>query len=253
MVNGYLEVVINKKDNKKILYKVVNEDNNKCLLSGLNHRVMVEVERKYIEKATEHIINSENIQNESYYAMHNERSQIKKCLLGTVLHIDMDEDYLKKCVDLYRSVGVYVYPVLCKAKEMSEVIADKKINFNPDVIVLTGHDYFYGKDKSDVENYMNSKHFVKAVLCARRKYPNSVIIAGACQSLFEALMASGANFASSPKRKNIHVYDPAILAITACITSHKQIINFNKAGKHIEDFNLVFGGVETYGKMKILY
>ena len=90
-------------------------------------------------------------------------------------------------------------------------------------------------------------------MVSKKKYPNSIIIAGACQSLFEALIARGANFASSPKRKNIHVYDPAIIAIYSCITSQKEIIDFNKMEKYIEGFESAFGGVETYGKMKLMY
>lgn len=252
-MNIDLEIVVNKNDDNKILYKITEEFENKCLLCGVNYRIKIEVEKNNIKKASENIIKKENKQNESYYIRYNERSKSHKCLLGTVLHIDTDEEYLKKCVSLYTSVGVYVYPMLCKEEKMAKDIANEKLKFNPDVIVLTGHDYFYGEDIKDINNYMNSKYFVDAVLSARNKYPNSVIIAGACQSLFEALMASGANFASSPKRKNIHVYDPVVLAIAACTTSCKQIINYNKVGKYIEDFKSAFGGVETFGKMKILY
>ena len=38
------------------------------------------------------------------------------------------------------------------------------------------------------------------------------MIAGACQSDYEELIKAGANFASSPKRINIHALDPAIIA-----------------------------------------
>lgn len=52
-----------------------------------------------------------------------------------------------------------------------------------------------------------------------RKYESSheklFIIAGACQSNYEELIKAGANFASSPKRINIHALDPAIIA--ACL------------------------------------
>lgn len=248
-----LEIVINQKDKKRIIYKVVEEQGNRCILSGINYRVKLDVEKKYLEEASIDLIKKEEKEKDKYYLHTKFRRGNKKNLLGTVLHIDTDEEYLNKCVDLYESIGIYVYPMLCDEKDISYNIRNKELDFIPDVIVITGHDYFYGHNKKDIEDYMNTKYYAKAVLDARKKYPNSVIIAGACQSLFEALVARGANFASSPSRKNIHVYDPALIAINVCTTSQKQIVDFCKAGKHIEDFESAFGGVETYGKMKMLY
>ena len=248
-----MEVVIRKKDNKKILYEIIKKEENKYLLKGVNYRIQVEVEKDDIIEASIDIINKENERCGAYLLSQNNRIYTKGCLLGTILHIDTDEKYLKKCLDLYRDVGIYAYPMLCKEEKMSSDILMGKIDFKPDVIVITGHDYFYGDDIKDVKNYMNSGYFADSVLSAKEKYPNSTIIAGACQSLFEILIARGASFASSPKRKNIHVYDPAIIAIALCTTSHKQIVDFKKMGKYIDDLESAFGGVETFGKMKAMY
>ena len=59
---------------------------------------------------------------------------------------------------------------------------------------------------NDILNYRNSRHFIQTVKEAR-KYDEShgknlVIFAGACQSYYEAIMAAGANFASSPRKNN---------------------------------------------------
>lgn len=248
-----LEIVINKNDDKKILYKIIKEEKNDYLLTGINYRIKIKVNKKDVEKASEDIFNKETTKNKTYFTDRNHRKNNKKCLLGTVLHIDTDEEYLNKCVDLYNSLGIYVYPMLCVEENISKDILNKRLNYDPDVIVITGHDYFYGDNKKDINNYMNSKNYAEAVLCAKQKYPNSVVVAGACQSLFEVLIARGANFASSPKRKNIHVYDPAIIAITVCTTSYKQIVDFEKVSKYISDLKDAFGGIETFGKMKVLY
>ena len=86
-----------------------------------------------------------------------------------------------------------------------------------------------------------------------RKYNQSCcIIAGACQSNFEALIASGADFASSPDRINIHVYDPAIIAIKAATTSFRQLIDFESICKYIEKGKSAFSGIQTFGKMKLI-
>ena len=76
-----------------------------------------------------------------------------------------------------------------------------------------------------------------------------IIIAGACQSDYEELIKAGANFASSPKRINIHALDPAIIATKMSLSdvNHdidlKGIIENTKYGKN------GIGGVITKGKM----
>lgn len=65
-----------------------------------------------------------------------------------------------------------------------------------------------------------------------------IIIAGACQSDYEELIKAGANFASSPKRINIHALDPAIIATKMSLSdvNHdidlKGIIENTKYGKN---------------------
>ena len=89
--------------------------------------------------------------------------------------------------------------------------------------VMTGHDAYYKK-----KEYKNSESFCKAVKEAR-KYEKSadklVIIAGACQSNYEELIKSGATFASSPKRINIHALDPSIIAINISLFDRNSSID----------------------------
>ena len=119
--------------------------------------------------------------------------------------------------------------------------------------MITGHDAYYKKgDKEDINSYKNSINFVKAVKEAR-KYEKShdrlIIIAGACQSDYEELIKAGANFASSPKRINIHALDPAIIASKMSLSpvdediDIKQMLEKTKYGKD------GMGGVRTKGTM----
>ena len=99
--------------------------------------------------------------------------------------------------------------------------------YNPNILVITGHDAYYKKKGSinDINSYKNSKNFVNAVKAARKfekSHEKLIIIAGACQSDYEELIRAGANFASSPKRINIHALDPAIIA------SHMSLADINK-------------------------
>ncbi len=247
------EYVVYKRDIKRIIYKVINKNDDLIELQGLNFRKKIIVNASEVETADNLSRDNEEKNNNLYFKSNLFRVKNKKCLLGTVLHIDADKDYLQRCLDFYKTVGIYCYPVLCEASEVYKKIYDEQINFTPDVVVITGHDLFNGKDKKDLKNYSNSKYYIKAIKIVKEKYPNSVIIAGACQSHFEALLASGADFASSPKRINVHVYDPAIIAINVCTTSVRNVVDFNKMEKYITELRDSFGGIETHGKMKMLY
>ena len=108
-------------------------------------------------------------------------------------------------------------------------------------------------ERRDLNNYNNTLNYIKAVRKVRqiKSRGDVVVIAGACQSNFEALIASGADFASSPKRINIHTFDPAVIAIKTATTAFNKIVNLSEALRYIEKGSEAFGGLETYGKMKL--
>ena len=60
MVKKKLEIVTNKKDSKKILYKVIEESENDYLLTGINYRIKTKVEKRDVEKASDNLLNIEN-------------------------------------------------------------------------------------------------------------------------------------------------------------------------------------------------
>lgn len=247
------EYVLYNGDTEKIIYRVISKNEEKIELQGLNYRKKIVVQASMVKQINNEIYKSEEEKNNLYSSKMLFRNKKNQCLLGTVLHFDSDKEYLNRCLDFYKSVGIYCYPILCEAEKISFKLNELDLNFIPDVIVITGHDYYNGENPREIENYSNSRHFIEAVKMAKIKYCNSVIIAGACQSHFEALLASGANFASSPKRINVHVYDPAIIAANVCTTSIRSVVDYKKIEKYIIDLKNAYGGVETFGKMKMLY
>ena len=150
-------------------------------------------------------------------------------------------------------MGIHAYSVLTNESDISKVASNINLEVEPDVVVITGHDYYNNEDKKALENYANTINFIKGMKEFKKKFPNSVYIVGACQSNFEALIANGANFASSPKRINVHIYDPAIIAIKVSTTAYNKIVNFDSLSNVIENLNDAYGGIETMGKMRILY
>ncbi len=180
----------------------------------------------------------------------------KKYLMGKILHIDGDGKYMRKCLNLYEKMNIYAVGIEIKEKEIPEKILDYVQYLTPDIVIITGHDSYNKNEIEDVDNYRNSKYFIKAIQKIRQHYPVSnqpIIIAGACQSHFEALIAAGANFASSPNRVNIQSLDPAIIAVKCCSTSTTEIVKVYDAIERTSNKSEGMGGIVSFGTMKILY
>lgn len=125
----------------------------------------------------------------------------------------------------------------------------------PNILILTGHDAFFKKrnDIYNIENYKNSKYFIKSVLEARRyehNLDNLVIFAGACQSYYEAIMAAGANFASAPKRVLIDMMDPLIVAETIAYTPVDEFVSISNIISNTREGISGVGGIQTRGAFR---
>ena len=242
-------------DEKNPILYVVNKVTGKCAkIIGVYYRVKREVDVSILRHASDTEKSLEKRKSEKYqYKLTSLRKGLsKKFVLGKVLHIDGDRSYLNKCLELYNEVGIYAYGVMMEEEKITHNINNYIYEINPDIIVLTGHDYYNGKGLKDLENYVNSKYFANAIKEIRKIDKSVVIVAGACMSNFEALIASGADFASSPKRINIHTYDPAVIAIKVATTSFLKVVNIENVYKYIEDGEDAFNGLETLGKMRLL-
>ena len=128
----------------------------------------------------------------------------EKTVTGKILHLDGDKKYSQKAYMYYKKMGLNSVVKNIPEYKQPEEVYDLLKRYNPDILVITGHDSMLkkGRDYYNLYNYKNSKYFIQTIKEARRfdkNYnKNLVIFAGACQSYFEALIAAGANFASSP-------------------------------------------------------
>lgn len=248
------QCVLVKNDIKRIVYEIKSISNGIANITGVHYRICRNVDINDLEIATLADIESEKKLTEKYYykVINQKLRQERKYILGTVLHIDGDDTYLSKCLELYSSLGVFAYGVKIKEQDMARDIGGILNQIIPSIVVITGHDSYNQKGISDLNNYTNTQNYMNAIKEIKHKDTNCCIIAGACQSNFEALMASGANFASSPKRINIHTFDPAVIAIKVATTSFTKIVDFQEILKFIENGRDAYGGIETFGKMKML-
>ena len=158
-------------------------------------------------------------------------------------------------MNFYKKNKIKAYGVFSKEDELEGNIRGFLEKYNPDILVITGHDSLSRKRK-DNGNYKNTENFVNAVREARRfekSHEKLLIIAGACQSNYEELIKAGANFASSPKRINIHALDPAIVASS---------LSFSNKNNNIDLINILsktkygaegMGGIITKGTMYVGY
>lgn len=244
------------KNKKDELYKINLINNNIVILIGYNTRKIIKTNISEIELATKDSINEERKKDKTRYQkiITTNKTRIKqKALYGRILHIDGDKEFLDSCLNLYKELNIYAYGININEKEIYLKIETIFKEITPEIVVITGHDQFNGEDIKDLNNYENTAYFMKAVRNLRKLSQNVVIIAGACASNFEALIASGANFASSPKRVNTHTYDPAIAAIKASTTPIDRKIDYNSIIKYIESGKDALGGIETYGTMKLIF
>lgn len=178
----------------------------------------------------------------------------KNHITGKILHIDSDLEYLKKCNRVYQELGLYAICILLDSYNICKYVTDLVKAYNIDIVVITGHDSYNHKGIDDLNNYLSTKDYIKAIKELRKHYSKNdlYIFAGACGSHFEALIAAGATAASSPKRVNIDAYDPAICAVKAATTPFNQIISFDSIWEHSLTKNAGISGVEDYGHMRIL-
>lgn len=253
-------LVTRKSHNHDTIFKIEQIRGDEVILKGVNMRLYADAD---IGDLSEYKESEENAKRDDKTFIDKIKSFFSRdrneyfYLPGKVLHIDGDRDYLERCLKFYKESNILAYGIYSKESELPKNIRKYLDDINPDILVITGHDAYYKKqDINNLNSYKNSYNFVNAVKEAR-KYEKSheklIIIAGACQSDYEELIRAGANFASSPKRINIHALDPAIVASSIGLSDRSDdidllgILEKTKYGKD------GIGGIKTKGTMYIGY
>lgn len=238
--------------NNDIIFKVININGDNCYLKGINIRLFADSNINDLVKYNGTLEDDFDTELDNFFNL--DRNEYFY-LPGKILHIDGDKDYLDKCMKFYKKNKLMAYGVFMNEDEFVNNIYQYLERINPDILVITGHDAEF-RHRKDGNNYKNSFNFINAVKEARRyekSHEKLLIIAGACQSNYEELIKSGANFASSPKRINIHALDPAIIASSLAFSDKNDnidLINILKKTKYGSDG---IGGIITKGTMYVGY
>ncbi|MGD6931646.1 MULTISPECIES: sporulation peptidase YabG [Bacillus cereus group] len=151
----------------------------------------------------------------------------------------------------FEELGVKANAYYLNYPEIANNIESLLKQHSPDILVITGHDRLLIKENPmSLESYQNSKYYYNTIKKAREfdRDKNSLIIyCGACMSFFEALMQAGANFASSPKRVNIGIFDPIIIAEKVSKTPFLTKVNWAETTGSTDGI----GGMESVGKSRL--
>ena len=157
-------------------------------------------------------------------------------------------------MNFYESLGIKANGISLSENSIHKKIIELVDEYRPDIVVITGHDALIRK--GNVSQYENSDNFALAIKEVR-KFEKSqdklIVIAGACQSNYELLIKSGANFASSPKKINIHALDPAIIASSLAMSDKNKSIDLIKIIEKTKYGSDGMGGIITNGTMYVGY
>lgn len=245
------DFVTRKSYNNDILFEVILVEGKNCLLKGVDIRLSADA------PVSDLVLCDRNKDKDTFCPVIDSLRNMDRSeffyLPGKILHIDGDKTYLDRCMDFYKKNNVKAYGKCLKEEDMPKEVVKLLKMYNPDILIITGHDAYYKKrDKTNNKLYKNSENFCKAVIEAR-KYEKSneklIIIAGACQSNYEELIKSGATYASSPKKINIHALDPAIIATQLSLLDKNTLVDLLDILSKTKYGKDGIGGLKSKGTM----
>ena len=246
------DLVTRKSYNNDTIFVIENINDDICELKGVIERLYADADISDLEKYDGEIKDD----SKDFYERIKENFNLDRnnyfYLPGKILHIDGDELYLKKCLKYYEECNLMAVGELSIESETANNIRTWLEEYNPSIVVITGHDAFYKNEN----RYKNSSNFVASIKEARKfekSHEKLIIIAGACQSNYEDLIRAGANFASSPKRVNIHALDPAIIAANMALSDVNTDIDLKKILDSTKYKTNGIGGIKTKGTMYVGY
>lgn len=251
------DLVIRKSYGGDVVFRICAVENGRAVLKGVEFRLLADAPLEDLEPCR--AVPSLRPRRDPWGRPEDVVPEAKPLCFGMpgkVLHLDGDLEYLRKSMVFYREFRVPVHGYFVREPWMAEALVRLLPAIHPDIVVVTGHDGLLKRRPSsvhDLTQYKNSAHFVRAVDVARRYERNPdelIIVAGACQSHFEALLHAGANFASSPARVLIHALDPVSVAVRAAYTPIGRTIDLPETIRHTISGVNGIGGIDTRGRYR---
>ena len=240
------DYVVRKKYNRDILFEIFDIKDNTYYLRGVELSLIADSEIDDLELSDVQLVADDDFSIER-----------QPMIRGKVLHLDGDQKYLNLCEKKYKDLRIKADCYYMEESEMPNRVVELLEKHKPHILVITGHDALRkNRDKSELNNYQHSQDYALAIKNARMYEDDKdalIIIAGACQSYYELLLACGANFASSPKRINIHALDPVYIASLVANESVKNYCDIEDIIDHTSHKQSGMGGIDTKGVARKIY
>ena len=174
------DIVGRKSYNKDIYFMVdrifINSKNKKiAVLKGLNIRIIADSKVEDLELFTREEILDSIKYSESYLENRIEKSKTNykrmnnNIYTGKILHLDGDRKYSEKSARYYNKMGLVAVVKNIQENRQANVVVSLLNKYNPDILIVTGHDAMFkkGKNYNNIYNYRNSRAFYK--YCKRGK------------------------------------------------------------------------------------
>ena len=266
------DIVTRNSDNNNILFYVEDIIKSRglmpvAILKGVTIRIEVSSSLEDIRLENKSIVKSEiqkfdnNIDSRARRLLeyYNQKSESRKIFSDNnclIMHLDGDRKYAEKSARIYDRFRLQAIVKNIKENRQPFEIRNLLNKYNPDIVVITGHDGMIKKGYryNDIYNYRNSKYFVKTVQEIRNweQGENRIaVFAGACQSYYEAIIGAGANFASSPARILIDFMDPIIVAQRIANTPETQYLRIEDIKENLRDGERGISGIGSFGKLEL--
>lgn len=171
----------------------VEADSNIDDLELIEKKRVKENQKKLDEKLNKRINENKNKQNKENYKigiLTKNKKIHEKIITGKILHLDGDRKYSEKSFQYYKKLGLNAVVKNIPEYRQPRVVYNLLKIYNPDILVITGHDGMIkkGTNYDDIYNYRNSRHFIQTVKEARRydkeNNKNLVIFARCMSKLF---------------------------------------------------------------------
>ena len=158
------DLVTRKSYNNDTVFVITDIIDNIYYLKGLNVRLYADSDKEDLVKFDsvdeedkefeERVKPDINLNRDDYFY-----------LPGKILHIDSDLDYLNRCLNYYKEANIWAVGINENEENIPLYIRDWLEEYNPNIIVITGHDAYYKKKgtQDNINAYKNSANFVKAI------------------------------------------------------------------------------------------
>ena len=129
-----------------LVFSILSIKDNICYLKGINVRLIADADIDDLKACD----NPDKIENEDDFLDRIKPSfELERddyfYVPGKILHIDSDEDYLNRCLNYYRDAHLEVVGINKSEPDIVNDIRDLLEEYNPNIIVITGHDAYYKK------------------------------------------------------------------------------------------------------------